>query len=243
MQKSKTLLSSVLSYAVDLEFLPKNPMIAASGRHAVRMPKCKRATKPVILDGQMAQLIALIANERDRLILVLAYHYGLSAEEVFGLTWDSVDDHHLHIRNTAWRGTLYRDSTKREARRRDLPLHPELKAMILDWRRQSGGEGKALLFSGKDGESPMWPNIWLQTHILPEARRAGIANITFQIMRRSFSTDNLARDPKATQAIMGHAKLDMTANVYAQSQESKITELLDSRWLRLGLGPTTKSVQ
>lgn len=190
----------------------------------------------------MAQLIALIVDERDRLILVLAYHYGLSAEEIFGLTWDSVDDRHLHIRHTAWRGTLYRDSTKREARRRDLPLHPELKAMILDWRRQSGGEGTALLFPGKDGESPMWPNIWLRTHILPAARRAGIANITFQIMRRSFSTDNLARDPKSTQAIMGHAKLDMTANVYAQPQEAKVAELLDNRWLRLGLSPT-KSVQ
>lgn len=88
----------------------------------------------------------------------------------------------------------------------------------------------------------MWPNTWLRTHILPTARRAGIANITFQIMRRSFSTDNLARDPKSTQAIMGHAKLDMTANVYARSQESKITELLDSRWLRLGFGPM-KSAQ
>ena len=43
-QKSKTLLSSVLSYAVDLEFLPANPMIAASGRHAVRMPNEPRSS-------------------------------------------------------------------------------------------------------------------------------------------------------------------------------------------------------
>jgi integrase len=61
-------------------------------------------------------------------------------------------------------------------------------------------------------------------------------------MRRSFSTINLARDPKATQAIMGHAKLDMTANVYAQSLESKVIELLDRRWLTLGFGQI-KSVQ
>lgn len=77
---------------------------------------------------------------------------------------------------------------------------------------------------------------------MPTARRIGIANVTFQIMRRSFSTDNLARDPKSTQAIMGHAKLDMTVNVYAQSQESKVAELLNSRWLRLGLSQT-KAVQ
>ena len=241
-QKSKTLLSSVLSYAVDLKFLPLNPMIALSGRHAVRMPKCKRASKPVVSDDQMAQLIALITDERDRLILVLAYHYGLTEEEVFGLTWDSIDEHHLQIRNTAWRGALYRDSTKREAGRRDLPLHPELKAMITGWRLASGGEANGLLFPGKDGESPMWPNIWLQTHILPTAQRIGIQNVTFQIMRRSFSTDNLARDPQSTQAIMGHARLDMTANIYAQSQESKVLELLNSRWQRLGLG-VTKSVQ
>jgi hypothetical protein len=41
---------------------------------------------------------------------------------------------------------------------------------------------------------------------------------------------------------MGHARLDMTANVYAQPQESKIAELLSNRRLRLGLGPT-KGVQ
>ena len=33
---------------------------------------------------------------------------------------------------------------------------------------------------------------------------------------------------------MGDAKLDMTATVYAQSQESKVIDLLDHRWLRLG---------
>jgi integrase len=146
-QKSKTLLSSVLSYAVDLHFLDKNPMIAASGRHAVRMPKCKRSEKPIVSDDQMAQLIALVADQRDRLILVLAYHYGLSAEEVFGLTWDCLDKHYIHVRHVAWRGTLYRDTTKREARRRDLPLHPDLKAMIADWQMESGGEGRATLSS------------------------------------------------------------------------------------------------
>lgn len=48
--------------------------------------------------------------------------------------------------------------------------------------------------------------------------------------------------PKSTQAVMSHARLDLTANVYAQSQESKIAELLASRWLRQGLRPT-KGVQ
>jgi integrase len=241
-QKSKTLLSSMLSYAVDLKFLPANPMIAASGRHAVRMPKCKPRTKPIVSDDQMAQLIALVADCRDRLILILAYHYGLSAEEVFGLTLDSVDDEVLHIRHVAWRGKLYRDTTKRETRRRDLPLHPELKAMLREWIAESGSETTALLFPGKDGECPMWPNIWLQKRILPTARRIGIQNITFQIMRRSFSTSNLARDPKSVQAILGHAKLDMTVNTYAQARHSAITELLDEHWKRLGLA-ATKGVQ
>jgi len=44
------------------------------------------------------------------------------------------------------------------------------------------------------------------------------------------------------QAIMGHSKVDITANVYAQSQQAKMAELLDDRWTRLGLG-ATKGVQ
>jgi len=119
-------------------------MIAASGRHAVRMPKCKRAAKPIVSDDQMAQLIALILDQRNKLMLILAYHYGLSAEELFGLTWDCVDEHYLHIRNTAWRGSFYRDSTKREARKRDLPLHPDLKAMIASWQKAPGAKGKCI---------------------------------------------------------------------------------------------------
>ena len=70
--------------------------------------------------------------------------------------------------HTAWRGTLYRDSTKREARRRDFPLHSELKPMIQNWRRQSGGKDKTPLCLGRDGESPMWPNVWLDKRIMPQ---------------------------------------------------------------------------
>jgi integrase len=239
-QKSKTLLSSVLTYAVDLKFLPANPMIAASGRHAVRMPKFKRSVKPTVTDDQIALLVALLNDERDRLILILAYHYGLSAEEVFGLTNHCVDDRWLHIRHVAWRGTLYRDTTKRETRHRDLPLHPDLKAMIDEWRLRSGVKGDGLLFPGKDGESPMWPNIWLKKRIMPAAKKLGIENVTFQIMRRTFSTEELQRDPKSVQYIQGHADLDTTANVYAQSQQSKIVELLDERWKRLGFGLTNR---
>ena len=111
--------------------------------------------------------------------------------------------------------------------------------MINEWRITSGGKGTALLFPGKDGESPMWPNVWLQKRVMPTARVVGIENLTFQIMRRTFSTHELKGDPKSTQAIMGHAKLDMTTNIYAQAQQSEMAKLLDSRWQRLGLGVTT----
>lgn len=238
-QKSKTLLSSILSYAVDLEFLPRNPMISASGRPAVKMPKVKRREKPTLTEEHMTDLINLLVG-RDRLILLLAYYFGLSAEEVFGLTWDCLSQDILRIRHVAWRGTLYRDTTKREARRRDLPLHPELYDMIVAWQRESGGKGTGLMFPGKDGESPMWPNVWLQKRVMPFASRLGISNVTFQIMRRSFSTENLERDPKSVQAIMGHARLDVTANIYAQAQLKKMAKLLDDRWASLGL---TTSVQ
>ena len=237
-QKSKTLLSSVLSYAADLKFLPANPMIGTSGRHTVRMPKCIKHPKPTIAIDQAAQLIALVQNRKDKLILILAMHYGMSAEEVFGLTWDCIDGSYVHIRNVAWRGKLYRNTVKRETRRRSLPLNPELSTMIAEWKEESGGEGSALVFPGRDGEHPMWAGVWLQKHITPIAKPAGIPKVTFQILRRSFSTENLASDPKSVQAIMGHAKPDMTANIYAQSVEKKVRTLLSDQWTRLGLGGT-----
>jgi len=77
--------------------------------------------------------------------------------------------------------------------------------------------------------------VWLQKRILPTAGVVGIDNLTFQIMRRTFSTEELERDPKSVQAIMGHTKPDMTASIYAQSQEKQVTALLNERWMRLGL--------
>jgi hypothetical protein len=41
---------------------------------------------------------------------------------------------------------------------------------------------------------------------------------------------------------MSHSNADITANVYAQSQQARMAELLDNRWTRLGLG-ATKGVQ
>jgi integrase len=86
----------------------------------------------------------------------------------------------------------------------------------------------------------MWPNAWLKKRIMPTARKLGIQNITFQIMRRSFSTHNLARDPKSVQAILGHSKPDISATIYAQSQEKQMAALLNERWLLLGLSSTGK---
>ena len=51
--------------------------------------------------------------------------------------------------------------------------------MIRTWQKVSRTKKNELLFPGKDGESPMWPNIWFEKRILPTARAAAIENITF----------------------------------------------------------------
>ena len=111
--------------------------------------------------------------------------------------------------------------------------------MIRQWQLESEGKSNGVLFPGEDGESPLWYSTWLEKRIAPIARRLGF-KVNFQIMRRTFSTEELARDPKSVQAIMGHGTADMTANTYAQSQEKHMTALLNERWLRLGLGETRK---
>jgi len=226
----KTLLSSIFMEAVDLGFVPSNPMTK------VEMPKCKPTRKPVIAVEDVRRLYASLPSLRDRLIFRIGVFLGPRASEVFGFAVNDWKGEFLEIRNTAYKGRLRKAKTKTDGSRRTVPVPPDTREMLARWIEESGATGDDLLFPGKDGKSPMWPGIWLQKRVQSKAKQLGITvPVTFQVLRRSFVTRH-RNQLKDAQAVVGHSNYQTTtANVYAQSVEESVIAMLEEDERRIGL--------
>jgi integrase len=228
-QRTKTLLSSIFTEAVDLGFIAANPMAK------VKMPKCKPTPKPVIAIEDVRRLYAAIPSLRDRLIFRLGVFLGLRTSELFGLTVGAWRGDALEICGTAYKGTLRRAKVKTDGSLRTVPVPPDMRAQLERWIAESGGQGDDLLFPGRDGK-PLWPGVWMQRHLQRIAREIGITTpVTFQVLRRSFVTRH-RNELKDAAAVVGHANYaTTTANVYAQSVDAAVSAMLaeDERLLAL----------
>jgi len=229
-QRIKTMLSSIFIEAVDLGFLPSNPMTK------VEMPKCKPTPKPVIDIEDVRRLYASIPLFRDRLIFRLGVFLGPRPSELFGFSVTDWQGSVLEIRNTAYNGTLRKATTKTDGSRRTVPVPPDMQAMLKRWIKENGLKGDDLIFPGRDGTSPMWPGVWMQKHLQRVAKQIGITvPVTFQILRRSFVTRH-RNELKDAGAVVGHTNYaTTTANVYAQSVEASVIAMLEEDERKIGL--------
>jgi len=229
-QRTKTLLSSIFIEAVDLGFLPSNPMTK------VEMPKCKPTPKPVIEVEDVRRLYNAIPSLRDRLIFRIGVFLGPRASELFGFTVNDWKGDVLEIRNTAYNGTLRKAKVKTDGSRRTVPVPPDMRAMLKHWIEQNGLSGDDLIFPGTDGNSPLWPGVWMQKHLQRVAKQIGITvPVTFQVLRRSFVTRH-RNQLKDAGAVVGHSNYaTTTANVYAQSVEASVIAMLEEDERRIGL--------
>jgi integrase len=149
----------------------------------------KVTPKPVISIEDAHWLYDAIPALRDRLILRIGISLGPRTSEVFGLTVDNRKGDVLEIKNTVYKGTLRRTKVKTDGSCRTVPVPPDMRILLKRWIEWSGASGSDLLFPGKDGKSPMWPNVWLQKRVQSVARKLGITStVTFQVLRRSFAT-------------------------------------------------------
>src|SRR6516162_4316280 len=92
------------------------------------------------------------------------------------------------------------------------------------------------IFPGRDGNSPLWPGVWMQKHLQRVAKQIGITvPVTFQVLRRSFVTRH-RNQLKDAGAVVGHSNYaTTTANVYAQSVEASVIAMLEEDERRIGL--------
>lgn len=223
-KRVRTMISSILELASELEFLPRNP--AAK----IKMPVCKPTRKPVLQKSDLVRLLKAIKDPRDHLIIMVGAFCALTSSELFGITWECFNGDHIEIRNTAYQGEVYEWRVKRKTRFRKVPLPAAITAEFENWKKITKKKDPTdLVFPGRKGKA-MWTGIFLEDHIKPIATALGITTpITFQVLRRSCATRNQKHGSlKDVQAHMGHSNIQTTGNVYMQEIPDSVVAMVNS---------------
>ena len=116
--------------AEDLEFRP----VAMPGGLQRQRDKARKA---VLTPEQVARLLAAARDDLDKgVYYAVPFLMGTRPSEQLGLLWDDVDfdANVIRIRRIQLRDGALSEFTKTDAGRRDVPMSPLLREMLLAWR-------------------------------------------------------------------------------------------------------------
>jgi integrase len=173
--------------------------------------------------AEVKRMVVAATDTRARALLLLAAFTGLRASELRGLRWSDIDlkKGEVHVRQRADR---YREigDPKSEGSRRSVPLDLSTVGDALkQWKLKCGNFDSDLVFPA-DGGKPMHPKALLAALRLV-IRAADIRNkYGLHAFRHFFASwcINPKADggrelpPKSVQALLGHASITLTIDVY-----------------------------
>lgn len=233
-RKALNLLKAAYKDAVNRHMLPYSPI------EAVKTPKLKKEEPNALDPAQRAKLMAYldIAGETPVNIAIrLALHTGMREQELCGLRWKDVDLKAgvLRVRNVIGRdgGRTYEKEPKTGGSRRDIPIPPEIAALLRSRRADMAEEcmeaGVGLtadhhVLGRIDGRYMAPHSLWREWKAI--ARSLGLVGTsgktpTFHDLRHTYATAAIASgaDVKSVSSILGHANAAMTLNIYASADE------------------------
>lgn len=224
-QYARAVLVRSLKWAVTTGALPRNPAALVDGpRNA--------ATKldDALTADEARKVLSAAQGDTWEALAVLVLRLGLRRGEALALRWSDVDldAKELTVNGTLkWEkgGRIYIDPPKTNAARRTIPLvSGTLDALKAHRRQQAADKLKAgplwretgHVFTRPDGQ-PVIPNVataWWRAL----TTRAGIGPRRFHASRHTAATLMLAEGVplEVVSAILGHAGLAITADVYAR---------------------------
>jgi len=163
-----------------------------------------------------------------RPLVATALFTGMRLSELLGLIWDDVDfvGGCVHVRAQLSRAHVgapaQRVAPKTRAAYRQIPLSPQLVALLRDTRFSSlRGGGGDWVFSTRNGTPLSQRNVQRSAlHLAADAAglRAGGARLRFHDLRHTFAshlTIDLGLDVVQVSRMLGHASPSTTLNIYA----------------------------
>lgn len=202
----KSVLNPALEYAEDNGYIDKNPC------YRVKAPKRdyshhKQAAKP----EDFKRLLAVSRRHRLWIALPILFNTGMRRGEMLALRWNDVDfeGNYISINKSfsancqTGKGILKTPKTKDSVRK--VPLLPELKAQLLQYKQEQG-EGHTFVISQAKADAMVNPNNFART-VRQWCQKAGVSGISAHIGRHTFAT-RLHREGFSGDVIMqftGHA--------------------------------------
>lgn len=217
-RQMKVVLHQIFESAKEDQYIEINP--TESTRHIL---PAKASERSALSQAEIQDVIRQLPRlrEQDSLLMHLLIYTGERRGEVLGLRWEDIDfDNNvinisrqiIHLSNHP-----YECEPKSKAGIRAIPLLPELKKILQQYKKKKG-------FIIGDGVNPI-----TETSFNRRYERIGrlvdLHGATPHIFRHTFLTmasDKL--DPKTLQAIAGHATFSLTFNKYVHKRDEKVIE-------------------
>jgi integrase len=195
----------------------------------------------VILTPAQTLLLLLDLPEPERTLTLLTCGTGLRISECLGLQWEDVgfDESLIRVRRTWTCGRV--GAPKSRASQAPVPLHSLLADFMRAWKGQTPyPQPQDWVFPSLKlrGRRPRAANMLVQDHIRPAAVKAGVLAHTdtfrfgFHNLRHSLASFlvRTKTDPKTVQALLGHADVKTTLQLYSHSvSEDPRTEAMSRK--------------
>lgn len=180
----------------------------------------------ILDDDQYATFVAFVQAGnfpmRDTLIAALSYKAGLRVQEIAMLRWEHVCDATGRLRDTIFIGS----DIGKYGQERSIPMHPDLMAVLVEYRRQAGKiklTGRVVHGAYKSDMTPNSLCVWFHRIY----QKAGLHNCSSHSGRRTFLTKG-ARTAnlhgcslKDVQFLAGHAKIETTETYIELSAQQR----------------------
>jgi len=203
----------------------------------VRVKNCtKRLKRPRVLTVEEFYKLLPFLREPYRTMVITAQCLGLRVSEIVALRWSDFDFERLTllVERSAVKARV--DEVKTEYSRDEVPLHPDLAHILLEWRERAPFRGDTdWVFGSPITGKPYYQEHIQKAHLREAGKKAGLgAEIGWHTFRHSYRSwlDETGAPMKVQQELMRHASIQTTMNVYGQAMlkskreaNSKVVEM------------------
>jgi integrase len=194
-----------------------------------------KARKAVLTPDEVARLVAAARGDLDKGVYVaFPFLAGTRPSEQLGLMWDDVDFevNVIRIRRIQLRYGALSEFTKTEAGRRDIPMSPMLREMLLAWRvrcpRRDGqlervfpapGAPRAWPLPREGGGGPLVYGSFRARYWAPMLKRLSLPAVTPHSARHSFISTLQAQGVEVglVAKLAGHKSAVVTLSHYTHA--------------------------
>jgi integrase len=247
-RKALASLRVLLSFAVQAEQVERNVCFGVTVQEPPSDPDAPPAVERVLDAAELPLVVAACETPREEALVRLAAESGLRSGEVRGLRWPDCDlqARRVKVERSVWRNVVKRPKSKRS--RRVAITHACAEALGRLYNEEvlgRGRDGRGYVFVGRDGASPVEPDLPLAVVQRVQVRASVTtdgndgkpkAKATYHGLRHTSAThmlcDGVPLPVVARQ--LGHADSRITAGTYEHLQ------LLDDGVLDVALDVFTR---